>query len=334
MKETHIIFRDIGKVECETVDVEKRELKEDEIRIEPSYYGICGSDLHVLAGRHPFARPPVVPGHEVAATVVEVGSKVASVKPGDHVTVDPIMACMHCEACREGRFNLCEPPRVAGFRAPGLGRSSSVIPARNAHKAPQSLPMDVLVFAEPLSCAYHCVHRLPERCLKSVLVIGAGTIGLSIIQSLHIIGCRNIAVIEPDGHKRRLAEKYGAAETFDVGRIPDDRKYNGVIDVVASQSTITLSFDHLKAGGTVVCMGVPSSSCTVPLPRMNRFECDLLGSGMYVPGDIDGAVSWLAEGKFDTSDLISKIFPVEQAREAYDLARQPESIKVVIKFKD
>lgn len=334
MQEVHILFPSVGEVICETVEVEKKPLGPNEIRIEPSYYGICGSDLHVLAGKHPFAQPPVVPGHEVAATVVEIGSEVTSVKVGDHVTVDPIMACMHCEACEEGRFNQCEPPFVSGFRAPGLGRSSSVIPARNAHKAPDSLPMNVLAFAEPAACAYHCVHRLPQRCLKSVLVIGAGTIGLSIVQALRIIKAQRIVVVEPDANKRELALKLGAHEVFDVGTLPADYKFNGVIDVVASQGTINDSFDHVKAGGTVICMGVPSAAHSVPLPRMNRFECDLLGSGMYIPSDIDGAVQWLADGLFDTSDLITEIYPVEEAAAAYKRAKDPDSIKILIKFKD
>ena len=334
MKETHVLFTDINEVTCETVDVEKKALKDNEIRIEPSYYGICGSDLHVLAGKHPFAKPPVVPGHEIAATVVEVGSKVTNVAVGDHITVDPIMACMHCEACLSGRFNLCEPPHVAGFRAPGLARSSSVIPARNAHKAPADLPMNVLAFAEPASCAYHCVHRLPKACLKSVLVIGAGTIGLSIVQALKIIEAQKIVVVEPDPEKRKLALRYGATEVYDVGKLPADEKFNGVIDVVASQATITDSFSHLKAGGTVICMGVPSGPREVPLPRMNRFECDLLSSGMYIPSDIDGAIEWLASGKFVTDGLITEVFPVEKASEAFKRAKDPDSIKILIKFKD
>lgn len=334
MLETHILFRDVGQVTYETIEIEKKALKDDEVRIEPSYYGICGSDLHVLAGKHPFAKPPVVPGHEIAATVVEVGANVTNVKVGDHVTVDPIMACMHCEACLSGRFNLCEPPHVAGFRAPGLARSSSVIPARNAHKAPASLPMNVLAFAEPASCAYHCVHRLPKACLKSVLVIGAGTIGLSIIQGLRIIEAQKIVVVEPDPHKRELAKKYGAIEVYDVGKLPENEKFNGVIDVVSSQATINESFAHLKAGGTVICMGVPAGPHEVPLPRMNRFECDLLSSGMYIPSDIDGAISWLADGKFDTKDLITEIYPVEKAADAFKRAKDGDSIKILIKFKD
>lgn len=290
MKETHVLFDAVDHVICETVEVEKKALGPKEVRIEPAYYGICGSDLHVLKGKHPFAKPPVVPGHELAAYVVEVGSEVTKVKVGDHITLDPIMACMECPACKSGRFNLCEPPHVAGFRAPGFARSSHVVPERNCHKAPQDLPMNVLAFAEPASCAYHCVHRMPKNSLERVLVIGAGTIGLSIVQGLKIIGCTDITVIEPDPAKRKLAEKYGANKTYDVGQIPDSEIFTGVIDVVSSQATVTDSFKHLRAGGTVLCMGVPSGPREVPLPRMNRFECDLISSGMYIPSDIDGAV--------------------------------------------
>lgn len=334
MKETHVLFDAIDHVTYETVEVEKKALGPKEVRIEPAYYGICGSDLHVLHGKHPFAKPPVVPGHELAAYVVEVGSEVSSVKVGDHVTLDPIMACMKCHACLSGRFNLCEPPHVAGFRAPGFARSSHVVPERNCHKAPDSLPMNVLAFAEPASCAYHAVHRMPQNSLERILVIGAGTIGLSIIQGLKIIGCKDISVIEPDENKRKLALKLGATKSYGIDEIPEEEMFTGVIDVVAAQSTITNSFKHLRAGGTVLCMGVPSGPREVPLPRMNRFECDLLSSGMYVPSDIDGAVKWLAEGLFDTSDLITEIFPVEQASKAFKRALDPDSIKILIKFRD
>lgn len=333
MKEVHILLDEIGHVITETVEVEDRALKENEVRIETVYYGICGSDLHVLAGKHPVAQPPVVPGHEIAAIVTEVGSNVENIKVGDHVTVDPIMACMECPACKEGRFNLCEPPHVAGFRAPGLARSSSIIPARNCHVAPKSMPMEVLAFAEPATCAYHCVHRMPKNCLKDVLVIGAGTIGLGIVQGLRIIGTDKITVIEPDSAKRQLALKLGAHEAYDVGMLDASRKFSGVIDVVAAQSTITDACTRVKAGGTVICMGVPSGPREIPLPMMNRFERDLLNSGMYVPSDIDGAIKWLADGSFDTSDLITNIYPVERALEAFTEAQRNESIKILIKFK-
>lgn len=155
-----------------------------------------------------------MPGHEIAARITEVGSDVANVKPGDHVVVDPIMACMECRACKAGRFNLCEPPQVAGFRAPGFARSQHVVPARNCHVAPASMPLNVLAFAEPAACARHCVTRMPQASLESVLVIGAGTIGLSIVQALRIMGAGEITVIEPDAAKRALSLKLGAAQAW------------------------------------------------------------------------------------------------------------------------
>lgn len=241
-KITQVLFSDIGKVTTQYVELPHQELKPQEVRIAPVFYGICGSDLHVLKGGHPFAKPPVVPGHEIAARVTEVGSEVTNVKLGDHVVVDPIMACMECRACKAGRFNLCEPPQVAGFRAPGFARSQHIVPARNCHVAPASLPLKALAFAEPAACARHCVSRMPKASLESVLVIGAGTIGLSIVQALRIMGAGKITVIEPDAAKRALSLKLGATEVWAPGELDAQVRFTGAIDVVAAQTTLNDAF--------------------------------------------------------------------------------------------
>ncbi|SBW12169.1 Alcohol dehydrogenase GroES-like [uncultured Alphaproteobacteria bacterium] len=332
MEVKQIVFSDIGVVEVETVAVAPAPLAPGEVRIAPAYLGICGSEQHVLAGGHPFAKPPMVTGHEISAVVTEIGANVAGIAVGDHAVVDPIMACMSCRACRAGRFNLCEPPQVAGFRAPGFGRSSHVVPARNVHVAPKSLPLDVLAFAEPAACAHHCVGRMPEAAREDVLVIGAGTIGLSIVQALRIMGAGAITVVEPDARKRDLARKLGARRTFAPGELASAETFTGVIDVVAAQATLTDACTRVVAGGTVVCMGVPTGPREIPLPSMQRFERDLISSGMYVPGDFDAVIGWLTDGRFDTSDLITDVFPVDRAPEAYARARDPASIKVLVKF--
>ncbi|ABD86608.1 zinc-dependent alcohol dehydrogenase [Rhodopseudomonas palustris] len=331
---SQVKFQDIGVVVCEQVDVTLPALAADEVRIEPAFIGVCGSELHVLAGGHPFAKPPMVTGHEISAVVVEVGSGVTNARVGDHVVVDPIMACGKCRACLSGRFNLCEPPQVAGFRAPGLGRSSHVVPARNLHLAPKGLAMEILAFAEPVACAHHCVSRMPVDAREDVLVIGAGTIGLSIVQALRIMGAQKITVVEPEARKRELALQMGAHRVVAPGELAAEERFTGVIDVVAAQATLTEACTKVMAGGTVICMGVPSGPREIPLPSMQRFERDLLSSGMYVPSDFDVAIAWLADGSFDTSKLITDVFPIEQAADAYARAKQPESIKVLIKFKN
>ncbi|WP_347254204.1 zinc-dependent alcohol dehydrogenase [Leminorella grimontii] len=331
-KVTNVLFSAVGQVVTEHRDVEDKALAPGEVRIAPVYMGICGSDLHVLADGHPFAKPPIVPGHEIAARVTEIGSNVTNVSVGDHVVVDPIMACMECRACKAGRFNLCEPPQVAGFRAPGFARSSHVVPARNLHIAPKSLPLSVLAFAEPAACARHCVNRLPEAAREIVLVIGAGTIGLSVVQALRIMGAQKITVVEPDAKKRELALKFGASRALAPGELGADERFTGAIDVVAAQATLMEACTKVMAGGTVICMGVPSGNREIPLPSMQRFERDLLSSGMYVPEDFDAVIEWLADGRFDTRDLVTDVFPVEQASQAFARAKESDSIKVLIQF--
>lgn len=329
---SQVFFPAIGQVECRREEAPSAPLRADEVRLAVSHLGICGSELHVLDGHHPFARPPMVTGHEMSAVVRDVGAGVTGFSPGDHVTADPIQPCLECRACRSGRFNLCEPPRVAGFRAPGYGRSSLVVKARNLHKAASHLPLQVLAFAEPAACAHHCVSRMSRAALEDVLVIGCGTIGLSIVQALRIMGAGRVTVIEPDASKRRLAERFGAVAAFAPGTLPADRHFTAAVDVVAANETLRLAFAHVVPGGCVVCMGVPSGPREVPLPAMQRFERDLLSSAMYVPADFTAAIAWLEQGLFDTADLVTDIFPVADAAAAYARAREPSSIKVLIAF--
>ena len=328
---TSILFSAVGAVDVNTADIPKAPLAPNEVRIAPQYLGICGSDLHLLAGDHPFAQPPTVPGHEICAIVTEIGPEVEGVSSGDHVVVDPIMACMQCRACKAGRYNLCEPPMVAGFRAAGFGRTSHVVPARNVHVAPKSIPLKVLAFAEPATCARHCVTRLPTEAREDVLVIGAGTIGLSIVQALRIMGAGRITVAEPDPDKCVLAASLGADRTVAPGELTHET-FTGVIDVVCAQATLTEACTRVMAGGTVVCMGVATGPREIPLATMQRFERDLVCSGMYLPADFDEAIRWLAHGRFDTAALITDVFDVEDAAAAYARAKEETSIKVLIKL--
>ncbi|MCM5557308.1 zinc-binding dehydrogenase [Pleomorphomonas sp. JP5] len=329
---SEVFFPEIGKVSCRKEEIELPPLGEGEVRLRLSHLGICGSELHVLAGGHPFAKPPMVTGHEISAVVDEVGAGVTCVQVGDHVVADPIQPCMKCRACLSGRYNLCEPPMVAGFRAPGYGRSSLVVKARNLHRASADLPLDKLAFAEPAACAHHCVSRVPSEAREDVLVIGCGTIGLSVVQALRLMGASRITAIEPDESKRKLALTFGAARVFAPGELPADEMFTAVIDVVASAATLMDACKRVMAGGPVVCMGVPTGPREIPLPMMQRFERDLLSSGMYVPADFDAAIGWLEAGSFMTDGLITDVFPVEKAAEAYVRAKEPSSIKVMISF--
>lgn len=325
-------FDAINSVRMETVSIEPRNLEPHEVRVGTRYMGVCGSEIHVLHGGHPFAKPPMVPGHEVCVEVLEVGTEVEGISIGDHAVLDPIMACMTCPACLRGQYNLCEPPQVAGFRAPGFGKSELVVPAHNVHVACKNIPMEQLALAEVIACGTHCVDRIPTENRDKVLIIGAGTIGLSVIQAAFIKGVKEIHVIEPDAGKRKLAEKYGAAATYGIGELPESERFDAVIDVVSAQVTLNQALTQVRAGGTVVIMGVPSKPVELNLGPVQRFERDIRSSGMYVAQDWDIAVEWLKQGLFKTEDMITDVFTVDEAAKAYQRAQDADSIKVLIKF--
>lgn len=328
-----IVFDGVNSVSVQESPEGDRALDRGDVRIAPQYLGICGSDLHVLAGGHPFAQPPTVPGHEVCAIVTEVGPGAEGIAVGDHAVIDPIMACGHCRACRSGRPNLCEPPNVAGFRAPGFARTSHVVPARNVHIAPKDVAWTDLAFTEPATCARHSAGRMPEDCRDDILVIGAGTIGLSIVRALRIMGAGKLTVIEPDPAKRAFAGRLGADRCVAPGELRSET-FSGVFDVVAAQTTLNEACTRVIAGGTVVVMGVPNGPREIPLPSMQRFERTLTSSGMYQPGDFDDAIEWIRSGAFRPGDLVTDVFDLDDAARAYERAKEPDSIKVLIHIAD
>lgn len=325
-------FYAINSVKTETVEVNRCELKPHEVRVATKYMGVCGSEIHVLHGGHPFAKPPMVPGHEVCVEVLEVGSDVKGIEVGDPAVLDPIMACMECPACLRGQYNLCEPPQVAGFRAQGFGRSELIVPAHNVHIASKNIPMEQLALAEVIACGAHCVDRVPLENRGKILIIGAGTIGLSVVQAAFIKNFKEIHVIEPDAGKRKLAEKYGAFATYGIGELPEPERFDAVIDVVSAQVTLNQALTQVRAGGTIVIMGVPSKPVELNLGPVQRFERDIRSSGMYVAKDWDIAVEWLKNGLFKTEDMITDIFTIDEANKAYQRAQDQDSIKVLIKF--
>ncbi|MFV0407161.1 MAG: zinc-binding dehydrogenase [Propioniciclava sp.] len=329
---TSIAIPRAGSVEVVSQELTPEPLQNGEVRLRPLYLGICGSDLHILHGRHPVGHPPVILGHEMSAVVTEVGPGVTGLAVGDTAIVDPILGCGTCSACQSDRPNLCFPPLVAGVRAPGFGRTCHTMPAANVHVAQPSIPAEAVTLAEPGACASHCIRRLRPEHSADVLVIGAGTIGLSIIQALRITGAGQITVIEPHPGKRALALALGAQAALPPEELAPERTFSGVIDVVLSQPTLDDAVARVVPGGRVVMMGVPAGRLSFDTAMSQRFEQDLIGSGMYEPRDFERALDWIASGSFVTAPLISAVFDIDDAALAVTRAEEPDSIKVLIRL--
>lgn len=317
----------IGAVALTEADVDLRPGPRD-VLVAPEFVGICGSDIAVLQGHHPFAEPPVVTGHEVCAHVVQAGTEVDRLSTDDLVVLNPLLTCGHCDRCRDGVPNQCENAAVRGFGAPGAGVTRIVVHERELHRVPPGLPADVACLAEPLAAARHAAHRWDG--LEDVAVVGAGGIGALTLLALRDRGAGRITVVEPDRGKREIAHRHGADEVYAPDEAPTGSRFTGVFDCVSRESTLDWAITVARPGGAVVTVGVPGGPTRVPLERSQRFEISLLGTGLYLPGDIDAAIGMLAAEPAAARDLITDVIGRDRVGQAYARAQNVESVKVLI----
>lgn len=329
MKVRQIAFEALNKVAVRTVDISLQP-GPGEVVLTSACVGICGSDLHVLQGKHPWTKPPVITGHELTAVVEELGLDVQNFAPGDHVVVDPLFTCGRCRRCRLGSFNTCEAARVAGYRLPGLAQTKVVMSARQLHLVPDGLSLDKACLVEPLTVGVHASSLFDD--LEDVLVIGGGTIGLCVLLGLRARGARRVTVVEPVACKRDLAKRLGATDVFSPDQVEVTPSYTACFECVGGQSTMNVACGCVLSGGCVVVVGISSGPISVPMPRMQRFEIRIQGSGMYLPKDFDRAIELMASGQVDAEPLISQVRSLEEAPEAYLAAQSPETVKVLIRM--
>jgi threonine dehydrogenase-like Zn-dependent dehydrogenase len=272
----------------------------------------------------------VITGHEVTATVVEVGPEVTDLAPGDGVLINPLVTCGECRACRRGSVNTCAAAKVLGFRLPGAARTRFVAEATALHAVPGSVALDVACLAEPLATGWHATGRVDD--LERVLVIGGGTVGLAMLLALRARGAGHVTLVEPVAGKRALASRLGATRTLHPDDVTTEPAYTAVFDCVAAQPTIELACASALTGASVVCVGVPSGPLTLPAPRMQRFEIDLYGSGLYTKADVDRAIDLVSTGTVNVKPLISGSYDLADAPDAYTAAARPDTVKNLVRM--
>lgn len=301
---------------------------EGQVLVATSRAGICGSDLAVLAGRHPWTRPPVVTGHEISGRVLRAGPGVRRLAAGDQVVLNPLRTCGQCSRCRAGAVNQCEDGAVRGYRLPGAAVTRLLVDEAELHRVPSGVPPERACLAEPLAAAWHAAARTDE--LGDVAVIGAGSIGQLLLVALRHRGAGRITAIEPDAGKRRLAIAQAADEAVPPGAIGGTRRFTAVFDCVSRPRTLEWAVNSTLPGGALVTVGVPSAPVAMPLPRMQRYEITQLGSGLYTPGDVEAAVDLIASAAVDVGPLVTDVYPLDQAARAYARAKDPDSVKVMV----
>ncbi len=326
-----------------TVGVERAAVPEPgpgELLVAMAAAGICGSDVHAAQGSHPFVPPPYRPGHEVTGTVRRGGPGTAT-PAGRRVVVNPVLYCGHCKRCRQGQVNLCREMAVFGCGTPGGGMAEYfAVPERNVVALPDELTTLQAALVEPLSTPVHAVRLAgPDLTGQTVVILGAGTIGLMTLAVARQHGAARIVMTNRSAGKRELALRLGADAAFDP-REPDaigairvalgGENADVVFDCVAVQDTIGQAAELVLKGGTVVVVGVPPRPVTVPLPNLQDRQIRLQGSAVYLPADYTESIGLLAGGVVRTGDFVTAQYPLDEAAAAFGAAASGQQIKVVL----
>ena len=276
--------------------------------------GICGTDVSGYLGKMPFFTYPVVPGHELGVEVVEVGKGVENAKPGDCCSVEPYMNCQECFACRNGNTNCCESLEVIGVHKDGGMCEQFVLPARKLHPS-EKLTLDQLALVETLGIGCHCVDRAATREAEKVLVIGAGPIGLAVIEFLKVAKAE-ITVM--DMNETRLAfckDRLGVDHTVvfkgDDTEVERLKEVNGgklpttVIDATGSHVSMSNAFQYAAFTGQVVYVGITTQALTFKHVTIHRPELTVKASRNAVPSDFTRIIKLIEDGVIDTTPWLS-----------------------------
>lgn len=301
--------------------------------------GICGSDIHVYHGKHPYTSYPVVQGHEFCGEVAEVGAGVRSFRPGDLVTAPPQIVCGECLPCREGRYHICENLKVMGFQAPGVAQEFFCLPESALLKLPGSFTPEIGALVEPVAVAIHAVGRAGNVSGLDVLVLGAGPIGNLVSQVARWRGARRILVSDLSAHRLGIARQCGIKNTFNQGSLEDrvaelfgPKRADVALECVGSAPTANQAIRCVRKGGTVIVVGVFGDCPSVDLGLVQDRELEVRGTLMYRRQDYVEAIRCLAEGGIVVGPLVTKTFPFRRYLEAYAFieANRDKVLKVMI----
>lgn len=322
-------------------DVPKPQLKPGEVLIEVKRIGVCGSDIHVYHGLHPYTSYPVVQGHEVAGVVAGVGEGVTGFAPGDPVVFMPQVTCGECYPCRHGMYHICDNLKVMGFQTGGAAQEYFPVPAEMVLKLPVTVPMDQAAMVEPISVAVHALSRAGSVEGKKIVVLGAGTIGSLVAQVARASGAADVLVCDISPYKIQKARECGFDHVInlkeaDLGQAilqyfgPD--KADLILECVGVQDTITQAVANARKGSTIIVVGVFGKKPVVDLGLVQDRELSLVGTLMYQKQDYERAIELAATGKLRLSPMITHRFAFRDYLDAYHTieAAKGESMKVMI----
>lgn len=313
-----------GKIEFR--EIETPAPKAGEVLVRIMKIGVCGSDIHVWHGEHPFTSYPVTQGHEVSGEIAALGAGVEGFEIGQKVTIQPQVVCGKCYPCRHGKYNLCESLKVMGFQTTGVASEYFAVAAEKVTLLPQEMSFDEGAMIEPLAVAVHAVRKFGNIKGMRVAVLGAGPIGLLVAQAAKGMGAESVLITDVSALRLEKARQcgvdycvntretdFGAALVSAFG--PD--KADVIYDCAGNDVTMGQAIRDARKGSTIILVAVFAGMAKVDLAVLNDHELDLNTTMMYRNEDYIEAIALVRAGKVDLKPLISKHFAFRDYAEAY-----------------
>jgi L-iditol 2-dehydrogenase len=332
-------------LQLELADFPQPEPGPGEVLIRVAACGICGSDVHGYDGTSGRRIPPIVMGHEAAGVVAATGAGVARFKPGDRVTFDSTVYCGECAFCKRGEVNLCDRREVIGvscgdYRRHGAFAEYIAIPERILYQLPEAMSFPEAAMLEAVSVALHAVHVTGDLKGQTVLVIGAGMIGLLTMQAARAAGAARVMIADIDATRLNLAcslgndgalNLSGAELTQEILQQTGGVGADVVLEAVGRNETIAAAIDSVRKGGTVTLIGNITPKVELPLQKVVSRQIRLQGSAASA-GEYPEAIDLVASGKIKVKPLITAVAPLEDGPEWFKrlYAHEPNLMKIVL----
>lgn len=317
------------------------EVKEDQVLVKIMYIGICGSDIHVYHGKHPFTKYPVTQGHEVSGEIVQLGAQVTGFQIGQKVTIEPQVYCGECYPCRHGKYNLCEELKVMGFQTTGTASEFFAVDVSKVTPIPETMSYEEGAMIEPLAVAVHAVKQMGDVSGMNIAVIGAGPIGNLVAQTAKGMGAAKVMITDVSDLRLEKAKECGIdvcvnTKNRDFGEAMLDAfgpdKADVIYDCAGNNITMGQAIKYARKGSVIVLVAVFAGMAEIDLAVANDHELDIKSTMMYRHEDYIDAIRLTEEGKVHLRPLISKVFAFQDYLKAYQYidSNRETTMKVLI----
>ena len=317
------------------------EVGDDQVLVKIMNIGICGSDIHVYHGKHPFTKYPVTQGHEVSGEITGLGKNVTGFKVGQKVTIEPQVYCGHCYPCRHGKYNLCEELKVMGFQTTGTASEFFAVDASKVTPIPEEMSYEEGAMIEPLAVAVHAVKRAGDVKGMKIAVLGAGPIGILVAQTAKGLGAESVMITDVSDLRLQKAKECGVdfcintkEKNFGEAMVENFGldKADVIYDCAGNNVTMGQAIQYARKGSTIILIAVFAGMAKIDLAVLNDHELDLNTSMMYRNEDYVEAIRLVNEGKVTLKPLISKHFAFQDYLKAYEYIdeNRESTMKVII----